>query len=104
MKSFKDYERGVQRKKKELIQLAYLCHTWPVAPSDLKGLQVNLKTGELWPGKYFGRGFGCLTLTQLPTVLGLLNAQEVIDNLKEEIKTLSQKPVRGHDLGGAYER
>lgn len=67
------------------LQLAYLTHRWPIFITDLLGLYVDLKTGELFPEYELDN----LKLSQLTAVLEKVNAQFVINNLKSEINKLS---------------
>lgn len=62
------------------LQLAYLTDRWPIFITDLLGLYVDLKTGEL-----SDNGLDDLKLCQLPAVLERVNAKSVIAHLNNEI-------------------
>ena len=66
-------------------QMAYLSGYWPIFKQDMHGLWVELQTGE------FGRIqlFDEIELGSLDSILRALDANEVINLLKSEIKPLS---------------
>ena len=66
-------------------QMAYLSDYWPISKNDMHGLWVELQTGE------FGRIqlFGEIELGKIDLILQALNANEVINFLKSEIRSLS---------------
>lgn len=65
-------------------QMAYLSDYWPIS-DDIHGLWVELQTGE------FGRIqlFDEIELGRLDSILQALDANEVINLLESEIKSLS---------------
>ncbi len=65
--------------------MAYECYRWPVYRIFLHGLYVDLKTGELGGGSDGGLVENT-KFNEIPLILKKLNAEEVIANLKEEIK------------------
>lgn len=74
----KGYSRG-------RYQMAYLSGYWPISKLDMHGLWVELQTGE------FGRVqlFGEIELGRVDLILQALDANKVIDSLKNEIKSMS---------------
>lgn len=66
-------------------QMAYLSGYWPIFSSDMHGLWVVLQTGELGRSQLFGE----IELGKLDSILRGLDANEVINLLKVEIKSSS---------------
>ncbi len=66
-------------------QMAYLSDYWPIFATDMRGLWVELQTGE------FGRIqlLGEINLGRIDSILQALDANQVINSLKKEIELLS---------------
>ena len=66
-------------------QMAYLSNYWPISSYNIHGLWVELQTGELGRIQLFGE----IELGRLDSILEALDAGNVINLLKNEIKSLS---------------
>lgn len=76
---------GLRNHTSGRYQMAYLSNYWPISSSDIHGLWVNLQIGELGRSQLFGE----IELGKLDSILRGLDANEVINLLKVEIKSSS---------------
>lgn len=66
-------------------QMAYLSGYWPISKSDIHWLWVDLQTGELSRVQLFDE----IKLGEIDSILQEINANEVVNFLNNEIKSLS---------------